>query len=285
MSFVRNCSNGIRALGVRRLNIRLLNTGEVAFRRLLNVTLALLIMGVPVGAAQFVEITAELNYTIFVDYGGGRSEREEFTRTVRCVIGTNGWYIVGGLYGNADGALLCTGSNVMGRTVMTSGFLPGRRIFTNDIPLQPAPGTVPVWQPAGWPAVANALGAGGPAWFAFCSGPYLKQKGRVVSLPYSGAFFPLLAESDDITVFNDGLGLPRAADLYGTNRVPVCHYEVMAATNFLGWNFPLRFRVRESGGPNRDPYVGLWEGAELVVEGRLTSIGAGHEPQLPTGPD
>ena len=135
--------------------------------------------------------------------------------------------------------------------------------------------------PTGRPVGQDKANVG---WLAFCSGPYLKQRGRLIPLPVQEPWYPQLANSDQTVAFNDDLGLPKSADLYGTNGESVCHYEVLQSTNFLGWAFPTRFKVTQSGGPGGGDGLAQWSGAELVLFGQLTSIRVGATPKIATGP-
>jgi hypothetical protein len=120
------------------------------------------------------------------------------------------------------------------------------------------------------------------AWLAFCSGTYLKRDGRLVPLPVGDLHHTRdrFAYSDKTETFGDECGLPRTVELftskalyqasvYGFDQeyffrdryaesnkrivsslqegVLTFHYAVSASTNFLGWNFPLRFEFFQNG--------------------------------------
>lgn len=138
--------------------------------------------------------------------------------------------------------------------------------------------------------ISNATGAQNLAWLAFCSGPHLKPV-RAIPLPYPGGYFPDIVNHDHRQVFHDELGLPSSVQFYlprasadGSRTVcyPDASYKVVESTNFLGWTVPLRFEVRQSAGPGGGHGEGIYDGAELVIVGHVTSIQQGRIPITPT---
>jgi hypothetical protein len=128
---------------------------------------------------------------------------------------------------------------------------------------------------------------------AFCSGPYLKQKVRVIPLPWPSGYFRDNVSYDRREVFNDELGLPSSVDFFlpgkspgGSKTLywPSGTYKVIESTDFLGWMFPLKFEVRQSAGPGGGDGTGIYDGAELVIVGHVTSMQRGRMPSIPTGP-
>jgi hypothetical protein len=119
-------------------------------------------------------------------------------------------------------------------------------------------------------------------WLAFCSGTYLKREARLIALPVAVLRHTPegFGYSDKTQVFEDELGLPRTVDLFlskallessvsnfnsehfigfrknaenanggplnSQDGAPQFHYEVTESTNFMGWNFPLRFEFAQS---------------------------------------
>lgn len=65
-----------------------------------------------------------------------------------------------------------------------------------------------------------------------------------------------------------------------TNSPPICHYEVLESTSFLGWHLPVHFRVLRLGGPTGDD---IYRYKEFRIEsvGRVKSIRAVDGPELP----
>jgi hypothetical protein len=114
-------------------------------------------------------------------------------------------------------------------------------------------------------------------WLAFCSGSYLKVKPGHLPLPTHDVQDYYIRHTDETTLFEDNLGLPRAVDFMTATNQPMCRYRVLESTNVLGWNFPLRFVIAEYR-PDRD---GHWELLEST-SGRIIDIGPGEAPQLPT---
>ena len=95
--------------------------------------------------------------------------------------------------------------------------------------------------------------------------------------------------SDVTTKFNDTLGLPKLLELYTTNSPfsqPVIQYRVTNSTNFLGWRFPLEFKVAQyrpapqPGSPFRFAGTNGWE-LDFIARGTVTSIGVGAKPLIP----
>jgi hypothetical protein len=222
---------------------------------------------------DFVDIRAEFNCTHRVQVGTNWHQNE-WRHSVHCVVGMNVWLIEGDFAGNADIARLFTGTKVVERVVLTKGVAIGRK-WTNT-----------------WPSegvISNAAGAESLAWLAFCSGPYLK-KTPAIPLPYPGGYFPHV-NHDHRQVFHDGLGLPSRVEFFlpraladGSSNVysPDASYKVVESTNFLGWTFPLRFEARQSAGPGGGNGVELYDGADIVIVGHVTSIQHGKKPKMPT---
>jgi hypothetical protein len=115
-------------------------------------------------------------------------------------------------------------------------------------------------------------------WLAFCSGPYLKQHGRRLGLPRMQQSTFDVHYTDETTSFDDELGLPRTIDYYTPNRQPVCRCRAVGMTNILGWSFPLSFELAQY---RQNFRTSSWD-LLLTASGKLASLGAGAQPQLPT---
>lgn len=227
--------------------------------------------------ADFVDITAEFRCTNRVRIGTNQYPHE-WRHSVHCVVGTNLWFIEGDFASNADSTLLFTGTNVIEHVVLNKGFSAGKS-WTNT------------WPSDG--AVSHGAWTANLAWLAFCSGPYLKQKVRVIPLPAPSGYFPDNVSYDRRQVFNDELGLPSGVEFFlprdspdGSRTLywPSGTYKVVESTNFLGWTFPLWFEVKQSAGPGGGNGTGIYDGVELVIVGHVTSIQQGRKPSVPTGP-
>jgi hypothetical protein len=113
------------------------------------------------------------------------------------------------------------------------------------------------------------LAPGNISWLAFCSGPFLSQKGNGLPLP-SDLWKEHLPKSwqtsEKITRFDDELGLPERLVLYH-NSQPVLQYRVTLTTNVLDWTFPREFYLAHyiPAGTN------AWQ-LHLTAKGRLLSI-------------
>jgi hypothetical protein len=226
--------------------------------------------------ANFVDITAEFRCTSRVQEGT-RWYPHEWSHSVHCVVGTNLWFMEGNFAGNADSTVLFTGTNVIEHVVLNKGFAAGKR-WTNT-----------------WPSdgvVGGHLGQENLAWLAFCSGPCLKRL-RVIPLPAPSGYFGDNVSYDRRQVFSDELGLPSNVEFFlprdspdgsRTAYWPSANYKVVESTNFQGWTFPLRFEETQSAGPGGGSGTGLYDGAELVIVGHVTSIQQGRKPSIPGGP-
>ena len=106
----------------------------------------------------------------------------------------------------------------------------------------------------------------------FCSGSFLKSSGREIALPFQ-IRTRLQPKSDKTSVFEDGLGLPRNFELYGTDKQTLCDYTVQQSTNFLGWNFPLSLKLVQYREDNREPWV--------QALGKVLLLRTANEPVLP----
>lgn len=125
------------------------------------------------------------------------------------------------------------------------------------------------------------------AWLAFCSGPCLKREGRKIYPPselwkeYSAAYGWL----EKTEVFKDGLALPSSVLLSANNGPPLLTYAVTASTNLLGWEFPLAFGLTQYlPDINHGTECPVWK-MHLTARGKVTAIGVGTEPRIPTGLD
>ena len=260
---------------------------------MIEASAALFLLSPPGLGAEFVDLTAEFNCTNQVQYGNSQFATTEWSHSVHCIVGTNSWLIQGNFSRNAESAFLFSGTNVTSRVVLTKdprvgGSLLPRLLGPTSPSLARASNSLvgKKWTKV-WSSNGFGVGEAGQvdlAWLAFCSGPYLAEKNRVLPLPNRDGYFPLEPSSDRRQVFKDGFGLPRSVEFIAANGLLLGQYRVLEETNFLGWTFPLRFEVRQSSGPGGEPSTGLFEGAELVIEGRLTSIGPGKRPEMPAGP-
>jgi hypothetical protein len=234
--------------------------------------LCAVLFAVAAPAQQFVEITAELELTTW-SYQEETGFPLKKTRVwpTRCVVGTNAWLIQKLSNTNFTEDIWFMDGKIIRQTTVTrdsDSDEPG--YFTSRRGSRSANVAV---APDGYPA--SDLFVNVP-WFAFCSGPYLKRPGRAVPLPAPldnrGAF----GFTDETTVFNDSLGLPRRVGFHTVQRQLKAEYQVQNSTNVLGWNFPLAFTVVQ----NEPDKLGKWN-RQLSVSGRVTSIRPARKPELP----
>ena len=184
----------------------------------------------------------------------------------------------------------------------------GSQIYTNSTPIPDkleGPLTITIISSPG----GHPLGTPGAnlTWLAFCSGDYLKQAGRVIPMPFNDivGMPDSFAYTDKTEIFEDAFGLPKRVDLFTsksqyersvndarltrTRRVmyarehPVSpyadgilkfHYEVVASTNFNGWNFPVEFNCVEY----RVDQLGKWIPFSQGV-GKVKSIASTTKPE------
>jgi hypothetical protein len=175
------------------------------------------------GAAQFVEISAQIELT---SYRSGQTNAEAGAKprtiSVTCIIGTNEWRI----------------ENDWSQNAVVKWFFDGTNVFETLQITKPPPLEVqetlkrssgPVMAPFDtarsnltiniWPATdGHPLGDEGVnlPWLAFCSGKYLAREGRLIPLPCEILRHTpdRYAYSDKTETFQDSLGLPRSIDLF-----------------------------------------------------------------------
>ena len=226
-------------------------------------------------SAQFVEVTVQIE--------------EAYPRSSRiynslCVFGTNNWMIEGEFTLNSKSTLWCTDTNIIRREFITKKALPMDSVIFSGSPISSSPdlGTSPevgeefvrVHRPY------DKRPLSGPPyvhWLAFCSGSFLKAKGREL-MP----FYPGLGNCgpyiDKTQSFRDAPGLPERVDIYRNDGKLVCSYEVQQSTNFSGWTIPLRFTATQHVllGGNRPDQV-------FVLSAKVTSVREAAAPAAPPG--
>ncbi len=247
-----------------------------------------LLLSMQRGEAQFVNLTTEIQTVRWVYHGTNKPPTIQTKNwTMRCVVGTNSWLIEGDFF-PAVHSWLFSGSNIVAHSVLSEYPSERKELFERNHPdLVIGRGHTEVFKSEGGAMpCGRALLAGtgfedmaqNIPWLAFCSGEYLKRDHRRIPLPSNDFWSYGINYSDTTTVFEDGLGLPKAVDFYTDNGQPVCRYRVLESTNILGWNFPLRFELAQY----RNEYGrGPWE-LNLTASGKVTSIGVGSQPQIPT---
>ena len=205
--------------------------------------------------AQIVHLTAELAIAIWDSHGPAVHTR---TWTNECVVGTNTWLITGDPFGSLRWS---SGTNAALRA---------------ERMLESADGN-----PGRLPERADLLTVSGNiSWLAFCSGSFLKQNRKGVTLPSDlwKEYLPASWQtSEKITLFDDELGLPEGIVLRHKDQ-PVLQYRVTLTTNVLDWTFPLEFYLAQyiPAGTN------AWE-LHLTARGRIIAIG--EEAGQPSAPE
>ncbi len=242
--------------------------------------LLLTISGRMVYGGDYLEITVEL-----------KSKWESSTMTnfneatARCVVSTNDWYITGDFVRNAKEEYWLAGSNIIKRRTITSSmYLEQAKDFVLEKLGKQKTQAIAISYPHAGETYTSVHswreppfgGMDGPVWFAFCSGKYLKEKGRTVRMligPGSSENkFP-----DKTVVYADGMGLPRSFRLFNSKGESVCEYDVLETTNIPGGTFPLRFQVIQYGNAT---YASRSSG-KSVLQGEVRSITVETMPEMP----
>ena len=257
--------------------------------------------------AQFVELTTEIevedwSYRFWRDpehLKRKESAPDSIFRTgmstgfaIRCVVGTNGWLMEGPFSSNAKVTYWFSGSNIVKRSEITSEIPEAelkRRSKIGPIALgSPKVGSVNMRTNEsadgnpGRPVrvVDLMMTAEKVVWLAFCSAPVVRSNDPKIPPP-SDFWKQYLARTkftNQVTRFEDELGLPATIVMVTTNGQLVLQYQVHHSTNVLGWNFPTEFYlVQYKTGPW--PWTNAWE-MQVTAKGRVTAIGPGKEPGL-----
>ncbi len=278
--------------------------------------LSLLLVSDTAIAQHYIELSAEIeindwSYWFFEDENGlsalNGAPKSIFTKlaTVHCVVGTNTWMMEGRFRRNANVTRWFNGTNIMERGVITEG-IPVATMkrfseFTGIAERAYGAGeqfTREYETSDGNPGrpmrVTDLMDLQGRiCWLAFCSGSALKQEGRRL-FPPSDLWKELVAAPsgfiDKVSVFDDGLDLPKSIELFTPQEQLIFQYQVRQSTNVLGWNFPLEFylvqyrpaRLRTKTSPDQ-LHANSWE-LQLTAKGRVTSIKEGNASEIPDGP-
>ena len=254
--------------------------------RTLLVALSLL-FALQAGAAQFVELTAEVqsdhwDYNLFVDRLK-RKDRGPVTglfqpcRTIRCVVGTNMWmmedtnndHVMQWWFTGTKFAHNAFSVDAQGRKRTELG-----GVFYSQSSADGNPG-----RPGGVVDLMIADIVANFCWMAFCSPPTLKHEGRTIyptSDLWKESSIYFTGWKDKTTTFPDELGLPQSIDLVTTNKQQVFEYQAHRTTNFMGWTFPTEFFAVQYFGSSSNG----WR-VDLTMKGRITSIHEGTEPKVP----
>jgi hypothetical protein len=226
-------------------------------------------------SAQFVEVTVQIEEAY---------PRSSHIYNSLCVFGTNNWMIDGEFTVNSKATLWCTDTNIIRREVITKKALPMDSVIFSGSPIISDPSLALGASPEVGEEFVRVHRAydkrplAGPPyvhWLAFCSGSFLKAKGREL-MP----FYPGLGNCgpyrDTTQSFRDAPGLPQRVDIYRNDGKLVCSYEVQQSTNFSGWTIPLRFTATQHIllGGNRPDQV-------FVLSAKVTSVREAAAPAPP----
>lgn len=224
-------------------------------------------------AADWVELKVDLDYTW---QSQARTNRHKINAT--CIVGSTDWFISGNFSKFQHARYWLVGTNEVERTEnRVQKLLEDARLAgpiasypKSDEPfirIYPCPQGKPVFN-----------GVAGLVWLALCSANYLGQPDRQIPMPISVSP-EAYGYLDRTILLQQGLGLPKRVVLFKWDGVqPVCKYEVLEATNYLGRVFPLKFSLIQS----RQPVDGAERFSSLVdVRGEVSSIGPGKLPDIP----
>jgi hypothetical protein len=236
--------------------------------------------------AQFVEVNAEIEGIQSNSITGKIRSRRVYH--VKCIVGTNSWIMEGDFPVNARDTYWFTGTNIVMHSVTTPLPLEMQLSQIVDKVLGRTP-PLPAFirEPKAGEQWTTVLPSTDPnqitgfdkvPWLAFCSGPFLQSNGSQV--PTLIWLEPVIRTpknfSNTTSLFPDALGLPKQME----SRTPDHHlfyqYTVEEATNFLGWTFPMRFKLAQYQPRGK----GVWED-DLHAEGKVISIRKGAAPAVP----
>lgn len=239
----------------------------------------------PGALAQYVALTARIETVLWEP-----DEIRTWDHTVRCVVGTNTWFLIEPGGDTQKHAWSFDATNLISQTLVTG--YPSRdpalyernhpeakgtigRRFTNTVAF---PDRSP-FRPARQADVAWALDTK-ISWLAFCSGSLLRSEGRRL-YPVSDLWKQMIAIppagfSERCTVFEEPPGLPNHLVLSTTNAQPVFQYSVRLSTNILGRTFPLEFHLAQY-----QPVGPTGWTVYLTAKGTVTAIGPRTEATLP----
>ena len=238
-------------------------------RKILLALCAALLLSLSAPAAQFVEVAADFEITVWrYQEETGLPLKRSRVYSVRCVVGTNMWLIENHARTNATESIWFVDGKIIRQTTYADSD-PTEPVYRS---FRRGPRASIVAATDGYPSGDLFLNL---PWFAFCSGPYLARPGRSVPLPTPGQDRAAFAFKGEATVFEDSLGLPKRATFHTAQGQLKCDYQVQKSTNILGWNFPTAFTVAQ----NEPDALNQWN-KELTVSARVTSIRPAKDVEL-----
>jgi hypothetical protein len=218
--------------------------------------------------AQYVEVSARIEGTSWPYSPSGEKTEHRRSYTTRCIFGTNLWCIEDDFPLNAKRTWWCTGTNIIGDTLITKD-TPERAV---PDPLGPPPRLGERHTAVYGPTSSQPLdGTANLTWLAFCSGAFLKVEGRRLTPP-----FPAPSASDHTQLLDGPPGLPKRVEIYSPEKELVCVYEVRQSTNFLAWTIPLQFEFTQYRARGHESPSPAFHAVATV-----TSIQRGTEPRVP----
>ena len=188
-------------------------------------------------AADYTEIMVELNST-----WRSRTLTNHHSVAATCIVGSSNWFFSGDFQKNAKVDYWLIGTNVVEyQTITSSMYVAQAKEFVSEKILGEKPRSPMIHSypragetfttvhpsPRGQPAFH---GAEGVVWLAFCSGNYLKRLDRQIPMPV-GPSSQAFGYGDKTVQFDDPPGLPKSMELFATNGILTCEYEVLATTN------------------------------------------------------
>jgi hypothetical protein len=273
--------------------IRMTTASSAAGRRWL--VFVLLLAAAPLRAQDYFELTATTELVEWHMAGVHKPDPWE----VRCVVGTNRWWMDGVFLPGAKGRAWFDGTSLVVCDKLPKPPLKNQRMlnYTNETGtfMQVATPEGQRWTETAASAdgnpgrpvrVADLLTLDGRiAWLAFCSGPAFRRADRVIYPPNDlwkeviGGKPGFLEKAE---LFPDDLGLPRSVWLRTAKGQTVMRYGVVTSTNVCGWDFPREFYLAQYR-PGLIPGTNVlsstdWE-VDYVAKGTLTSIRPSRMPE------
>lgn len=233
-------------------------------------------------AQRFVVLRATIDTTSYVPAStNGTAASRSRSFAVKCVLSTNEWRIENTFSKSANVKWLFDGTNVLESVQVVRQPPAGVQSKVATLGMAVAPFEVAKSNltiriantPGGLPL--GDVGVNIP-WLAFCSGTYLKREERAIPLPVATHrnLSHWTMYSDEVTTYDDELGLPRRASLFTEQGSPKFHYAVLESTNYTEWNIPLKFEYQQR---ERD-MDGKWFVRYSGV-GTVTEIGQAERPE------
>ncbi len=236
----------------------------------------------PDPAAEFVELTADIEILPWGSGPGGSDGARPQSFQIHAIVGRNNWILEYQL-GQTTNRCSFDGVRIVEqrwtpRTAQDpAGANPSVYLWSRD-------SESPDGNPGQTVQVMDHLEmVGRIAWLAFCSAPALNNPSHKLYPPWDfwKEYFPPATFVEKVSRFQDDLGLPASVLLLSGEHQPILDYRVFVTTNVVGWLFPQSFFLIEHAPTEHLPTGGGWK-PQHVVHGKLTSIAPAANPLPPS---